>query len=80
MSGWFCMEPDFLRHVVKSWSTETHTFICAWEDFTSMLEDNMGSMDLFHYDIPPVDDEVYKTLKKGAPTSPSKALWFNEMD
>lgn len=50
------------------------------EEFTSMLEDNMGNMDLFHYDIPPVDDEVYKTLKKGAPTSPSKALWFNEMD
>lgn len=45
-----------------------------------MLEDNTGNVDLFHYDIPPVDGEVYKTLKKGAPTSPSKALWFNEMD
>ncbi|TQD74856.1 hypothetical protein C1H46_039614 [Malus baccata] len=80
MSDYFCVEPDFLWHVVRSWSTETHTFICAWGEFTQMLEDNMGNVDLFHYDIPPVDDKVYKNLKKGAPTFPSKALWLNEME
>ncbi|CAL9029942.1 unnamed protein product [Prunus brigantina] len=35
------IEAKMLRHVVRRWSTETHTFICSWGEFTPTLEDTL---------------------------------------
>ncbi|KAB2606211.1 hypothetical protein D8674_005928 [Pyrus ussuriensis x Pyrus communis] len=80
------LKPELLCHMVKRWSTETHTFICAWGEFTPTLEDvaNImhlpitGNIDPFHYVIPLTDADNYDILKKGSPTSPGKAFRFNE--
>ncbi|CAL9001554.1 unnamed protein product [Prunus brigantina] len=50
------IEAKMLRHVVRRWSTETHTFICSWGEFAPTVEDvaNIfhlplcGSQDPFH--------------------------------
>lgn len=71
---------------VRRWSLETHTFIYAWGEFTPILEDVaniihfsiVSNVDPFHYVIPPADTDTFDNLKNGAPTSPSKALRFNE--
>ncbi|KAB2597377.1 hypothetical protein D8674_000297 [Pyrus ussuriensis x Pyrus communis] len=34
-----CFEPEFLRHMVRMWSIETHTLVCAWGEFTPTMED-----------------------------------------
>ncbi|CAL2233352.1 unnamed protein product [Prunus armeniaca] len=79
------IEVKTLRHLVRRWSTETHTFICSWGEFTPMLEDvaNIfhlplcGSQDPFHIALTPEDGLKLETLRKGAPTSPSTSLRFS---
>ncbi|CAL8121399.1 unnamed protein product [Prunus armeniaca] len=76
------IEVKTLRHLVRRWSTETHTFICSWGEFTPTLEDvaNIfhlplcGSQDPFHIALTPEDGLKLETLRKGAPTSPSTSL------
>ncbi|CAL2263196.1 unnamed protein product [Prunus armeniaca] len=79
------IEAKTLRHLVRRWSTETHTFICSWGEFTPTLEDvaNIfrlplcGSQDPFHIALTPEDGLKLETLRKGAPTSPSTSLRFS---
>ncbi|CAL8168725.1 unnamed protein product [Prunus armeniaca] len=79
------IEAKMLRHVVRRWSTETHTFICSWGEFAPTLEDvaNIfrlslyGSQDPFHIALTPEDKLKLETLRKGAPTSPSTSLRFS---
>ncbi|CAL9008802.1 unnamed protein product [Prunus brigantina] len=79
------IEAMTLRHLVRRWSTETHTFICSWGEFTPTLEDAAnifrlplcGSQDPFHISLTPEDGLKLETLRKGAPTSPSTSLRFS---
>ncbi|CAL8121223.1 unnamed protein product [Prunus armeniaca] len=79
------IEVKTVRHLVRRWSTETHTFICSWGEFTPTLEDvaNIfhlplcGSQDPFHIALTPEDGLKLETLRKGAPTSPSTSLRFS---
>ncbi|CAL8175193.1 unnamed protein product [Prunus armeniaca] len=79
------IEVKTLRHLVRRWSSETHTFICSWGEFTPTLEDvaNIfhlplcGSQDPFHIALTPEDGLKLKTLRNGAPTSPSTSLRFS---
>ncbi|CAL9011853.1 unnamed protein product [Prunus brigantina] len=79
------IEAKMLRHVVRRWSTETHTFICSWGEFAPTLEDvaNIfrlplcGSQDPFHIALTTEDKLKLETLRKGAPTSPSTSLRFS---
>ncbi|PQQ03683.1 uncharacterized protein Pyn_40619 [Prunus yedoensis var. nudiflora] len=79
------VEAKMLRHVVRRWSTETHTFVCSWGEFTPTLEDvaNIlhlplcGSQDPFHITLSPEDKLKLEVLQKGAPTSPSTSLRFS---
>ncbi|TQE13969.1 hypothetical protein C1H46_000391 [Malus baccata] len=41
-----CLEPKFHHHVVKRWSKETHTFVCAEGESTPTLEDVTNIMHL----------------------------------
>ncbi|CAL8152639.1 unnamed protein product [Prunus armeniaca] len=74
-----------LRHVVRRWSTKTHTFICSWGEFTPTLEDVAtifhlplcGSQDPFHIVLMTEDKLKFEALRKGAPTSPSTSLRFS---
>ncbi|KAB2625873.1 hypothetical protein D8674_017533 [Pyrus ussuriensis x Pyrus communis] len=77
---------EFLRHMVRRWSTETHTLVCAWGEFNPTLEDVanimhlpiVGNVEPFRYVIPSASTDIFDVLKKGAPTSPRKAFCFNE--
>ncbi|CAL2234053.1 unnamed protein product [Prunus armeniaca] len=79
------IEVKALRHLVRRWSTETHTFICSWGEFTPTLEDvaNIfhlplcGSQDPFHIALTAEDGPKLEILRKGAPTSPSTSLRFS---
>ena len=79
-------EPEFLRHVVRMWSIETHTLVCAWGEFTPTMEDvaNImhllitGNVDPFRYVILSTDIDIFGVLKKSASTSLSKVFRFNE--
>ncbi|CAL8169050.1 unnamed protein product [Prunus armeniaca] len=79
------IEAKMLRHVVRQWSIETHTFICSWGEFTPTLEDvaNIfhlplcGSQDPFRIVLTPEDELKLTALRKGAPTSPSTSLRFS---
>ncbi|CAL8118411.1 unnamed protein product [Prunus armeniaca] len=79
------IEVKTLRHLVRRWSTETHTFICSWGEFTPTLEDvaNIfhlplcGSQDPFHIALTAEDGPKLEILRKGAPTSPSTSLRFS---
>ncbi|CAL9000940.1 unnamed protein product, partial [Prunus brigantina] len=79
------IEVKMLRHVVRRWRTETHTFICSWGEFAPTLEDvaNIfhlplcGNQDPFHIALTPEDKLKLETLRKGAPTSPSTSLRFS---
>ncbi|CAL8168094.1 unnamed protein product [Prunus armeniaca] len=79
------IEAKTLQHLVRRWSTETHTFICSWGEFTPTLEDvaNIfrlplcGSQDPFHIALTPEDGLKLETLRKGALTSPSTSLRFS---
>ncbi|CAL2271161.1 unnamed protein product [Prunus armeniaca] len=79
------IEARMLRHVVRRWSTETHTFICSWGEFTPTLEDVAtifhlplcGSQDPFHIVLTTKDKLKFEALRKGAPTSPSTSLRFS---
>ncbi|CAL9006442.1 unnamed protein product [Prunus brigantina] len=79
------IEAMTLRHLVRRWSTETHTFICSWGEFTPTLEDAAnifrlplcGSQDPFHISLTPEDGLKLETLRRGAPTSPSTSLRFS---
>ncbi|CAL8173510.1 unnamed protein product [Prunus armeniaca] len=79
------IEAKTLRHLVRRWSTETHTFICSWGEFTPTLEDvaNIfhlplcGSQDPFHIALTAEDGPKLEILRKGAPTSPSTSLRFS---
>ncbi|CAL9001115.1 unnamed protein product [Prunus brigantina] len=74
-----------LLHVVRRSSTETHTFICSWGEFTPTLEDvaNIfhlplcGSQDPFHIALTLEDKLRLETLRKGTPTSPGTSLRFH---
>ncbi|PQP93506.1 uncharacterized protein Pyn_29656 [Prunus yedoensis var. nudiflora] len=79
------VEAKMLRHVVRRWSTETHTFVCSWGEFTPTLEDVANilhlplcsSQDPFHITLTPEDKLKLEALRKGAPTSPSTSLHFS---
>ncbi|KAI5342822.1 hypothetical protein L3X38_010698 [Prunus dulcis] len=79
------IEAKMLRHVVRRWSIETHTFICSWGEFTPTLEDvaNIfhlplcGSVDPFHIVLTPEEELKLGVLRKCAPTSPSTYLRFS---
>ncbi|CAL9022295.1 unnamed protein product [Prunus brigantina] len=79
------IEAKTLRHLVRQWSTETHTFICSWGEFIPTLEDvaNIfrlplcGNQDPFHISLTPEDGLKLEALRKGAPTSPSTSLRFS---
>ncbi|PQQ18429.1 uncharacterized protein Pyn_23523 [Prunus yedoensis var. nudiflora] len=79
------IEAKLLRHVVRRWSIETHTFICSCGEFTPTLEDvaNIfhlplwGDQDPFHV-IPTIEDRSkLEVLQRGAPTFPSTSLRFS---
>lgn len=80
------LEPEFLHHVVKIWSIETHTRVYAWGQFTPTMEDVanimhlpiLGNVDPFFYVINSADTNIFGVLKKGASTSLSKAFRFDE--
>nr|XP_011459691.1 PREDICTED: uncharacterized protein LOC105350043 [Fragaria vesca subsp. vesca] len=63
-----------LRHVVRRWSLETHTFICSWGEFTPTLEDVCNIMRIlifgegnpFSMELDEAQTKRLKTLKKGA--------------
>ncbi|PQQ06009.1 uncharacterized protein Pyn_01636 [Prunus yedoensis var. nudiflora] len=79
------IEAKMLRHVVRRWSTETHTFICSWGEFTPTLEDVAkifhlpicGSQDPFSVTLTLEDSRKLEILRKGAPTAPSTSLRFS---
>ncbi|CAL2270689.1 unnamed protein product [Prunus armeniaca] len=79
------IEAKMLQHVVRRWSTETHTFVCSWGEFAPTLEDvaNIfhlplcGSQYPFHIALTPKDKLKLEILRKGAPTSPSTSLRFS---
>ncbi|KAI5324075.1 hypothetical protein L3X38_033148 [Prunus dulcis] len=79
------IEAKMLLHVVRRWSTEMHTFICSWGEFTPTLEDVVnifhlplcGSQDPFRIMLAPEDELKHEALRKGAPTSPSTSLRFS---
>ncbi|CAL8152937.1 unnamed protein product [Prunus armeniaca] len=78
------IEAKMLRHVVRRWSTETHTF-CLWGEFTPTLKDvtnifhlpPCGNQDPFHIALTPGNKLKLKALWKGAPTSPSTSVQFS---
>ncbi|KAL6213747.1 hypothetical protein ACLB2K_013191 [Fragaria x ananassa] len=63
-----------LRHVVRKWSPETHTFVCSWGEFTTTLEDVFHIMRIpifgegnpFSMELDEAQAKRLKTLKKGA--------------
>ncbi|CAL8168373.1 unnamed protein product [Prunus armeniaca] len=79
------IEAKMLQHVVRRWSTETHTFICSWGEFAPTLEDvaNIFHLPLcgnqypFHIVLTLKDKLKLEILRKGAPTSPSTSLQFS---
>ncbi|CAL9029468.1 unnamed protein product, partial [Prunus brigantina] len=79
------IEGKMLYHVVRRWSTATHTFVCSWGEFTPTLEDvaNISRLsvcgDRSPFDIALTPEEVDKlaVLWRGAPTSPSTSLRFS---
>ncbi|KAL6269286.1 hypothetical protein ACE6H2_026197 [Prunus campanulata] len=79
------IEAKVLHHVVRRWSTETHTFVCSWGEFTSMLEDvaNIshlpicGNQNPFNIALTLEDRDKLKILRKGAPTSANTSLRFS---
>ncbi|PQQ08219.1 uncharacterized protein Pyn_40689 [Prunus yedoensis var. nudiflora] len=79
------IEAKMLRHVVRTWSTATHTFICSWGEFTPTLEDvaNISCLPICGnrspFDIALTPEEIDKlvVLRRGAPTSPSTSLRFS---
>ncbi|CAL8164131.1 unnamed protein product [Prunus armeniaca] len=64
------IEATMLRHMVRQWSTETHTFICSWGEFAPTLEDvaNLfhlpfwGNQDPFHIALTLEDKLKLETL------------------
>lgn len=48
LSGLCNVNKDFvlLRHIVRLWSSQTHTFVCLWGEFTPTLEDVANIMGL----------------------------------
>ncbi|XP_021826614.1 uncharacterized protein LOC110767396 isoform X2 [Prunus avium] len=68
------LEVQLLRHVIRRWSSETHTFICSWGEFTPTLEDVVnilhlpivGNQDPFNIILDAKDKERLEILKKGA--------------
>ncbi|CAL2247372.1 unnamed protein product [Prunus armeniaca] len=79
------IEAKMLRHVVRRWSTKTHTFVCSWWEFTLTLEDvaNISSLPVCENQNPFVmaltseDMDKLAVLWKGAPTFPSTSLQFS---
>ncbi|XP_008229292.1 PREDICTED: uncharacterized protein LOC103328662 [Prunus mume] len=79
------IEAKMLCHVVRRWSTATHTFVCSWGEFTPTLDDvaNISRLpvcgDRSPFDIAPTPKEVDKlaVLRRGAPTSLSTSLQFS---
>ncbi|PQQ14514.1 uncharacterized protein Pyn_26596 [Prunus yedoensis var. nudiflora] len=79
------IEAKMLRHVVRRWSTATHTFICSWGEFTPTLKDvaNITRLpvcgDRSPFDIALTPAKIYTlaVLRKGAPTLPSTSLRFS---
>ncbi|KAI5327315.1 hypothetical protein L3X38_026711 [Prunus dulcis] len=79
------VKAKMLRHVIKRWSSETHTFICLFGEFTFTLED-VANLFCLHvcgnrnpFDIAPTleDMDELAVLRNGAPTSPSTSLRFS---
>ncbi|KAL6279072.1 hypothetical protein ACE6H2_015953 [Prunus campanulata] len=76
------LEVQLLRHVIRRWSLETHTFICSWGEFTITLEDVanilhlpiVGNQDPFNIILDVKDKERLEILRKGAT---GKHLRFN---
>lgn len=79
------LEVELLRHVVRRWSTDTHTFICSWGEFTPTLEDVVnllhlpvsGNQDPFNILLSAEDKKRLHILRKGAPISSSRSLRFS---
>ncbi|PQM33573.1 uncharacterized protein Pyn_21502 [Prunus yedoensis var. nudiflora] len=79
------IEAKMLRHVVRRWSTATHTFVCSWGEFTPTLEDvaNIsrlpicGNRSPFDIALTPEEIDKLAVLRRGAPTSPSTSLRFS---
>ncbi|KAL6284597.1 hypothetical protein ACE6H2_015526 [Prunus campanulata] len=79
------IEAKMLRHVVRRWSTATHTFVCSWGEFTPTLEDMAnisrllvcGDWSPFDITLTPKKMNNLAVLQKGAPTSPSTSLRFS---
>ncbi|CAL8992500.1 unnamed protein product [Prunus brigantina] len=74
-----------LRHVVWRWSVATHTFVCSWGEFTPTLKDVAsisrlpicGDQSPFDIALTPEEVDKLAILRRGAPTSPSTLLRFN---
>ncbi|KAK9906290.1 hypothetical protein M0R45_002625 [Rubus argutus] len=65
----------FLRHVVRRWSPQTHTFVCSWGEFTPTLEDVYNIMRLpITGDTDPFDLTLDESLEKKAKDS-SRGYW-----
>ncbi|CAL8175521.1 unnamed protein product [Prunus armeniaca] len=79
------IEAKMLRHVVRRWSTATHTFVCSWGEFTPTLEDvaNIsrlpvcGDRSPFGIALTPEEIDSLAVLRRGAPTFPSTSLRFS---
>ncbi|KAK9932284.1 hypothetical protein M0R45_019527 [Rubus argutus] len=74
-----------LRHVVRRWSPQTHTFVCLWGEFTPTLEDvyNImglpitGNTDPFDITLDEDSEKKLKILQEGAGIARGKFQFHN---
>ncbi|PQQ18434.1 uncharacterized protein Pyn_23528 [Prunus yedoensis var. nudiflora] len=79
------IEAKMLRHVVRRWSTATHTFyvhggnlpqlLRTWQTYLASLF--VGTKALSIFALTPEEMNNLAVLRKGAPTSPSTSLRFS---
>ncbi|XP_059656851.1 uncharacterized protein LOC132303569 [Cornus florida] len=74
-----------LRTLISRWSTDSHTFVASWGEFSPTLEDVavlyrlpiLGDNDVNLIDLAPEDQTVVADLKRCATIASEKGSWFD---